>query len=93
MLYKLGANSGGLTLFVEEGILCCEYNLFMIVRTKIRAKEKLPTGKVRIEIETRYVVPRPGGPLKITIKPCRLRINSTPGRSCSIGRCITARRC
>ena len=67
-LYKLGANSGGLTCFVEDGILCYEYNLFIIQRTKIRAKEKLPTGKVKIEIETRYVVPRPGGPLKVTMK-------------------------
>ena len=67
-LYKLGANSGGLTCFVEDGVLCYEYNLFIIQRTKIRAKEKLPTGKVKIEIETRYVAPRPGGPLKITMK-------------------------
>ena len=68
VLYKLGANSGGLTCFVEDGILCYEYNLFIIQRTKIRAKEKLPTGKVKIEIETSYVVPRPGGPLKVTMK-------------------------
>jgi hypothetical protein len=64
VLYKLGANSGGLTCFVEDGLLCCEYNLFIIQRTKIRAKEKLPTGKLEIEIETRYLAPRPGGPLK-----------------------------
>ena len=57
VLYKLGANSGGLTCFVENGILCYEYNLFIIQRTKIRAKEKLPIGKVKIEIETNYVVP------------------------------------
>jgi len=68
VLYKLGANSGGLTCFVEDGILCYEYNLFIIQRTKIRAKEKLPTGKVKIEIETSYVTPRPGGPLKVTMK-------------------------
>jgi arylsulfatase A-like enzyme len=68
VLYKLGANSGGLTLFVEDGILCYEYNLFIIQRTKIRATEKLPTGRVKIEIETSYVVPRPGGPLKVAMK-------------------------
>jgi hypothetical protein len=68
VLYKLGANSGGLTCFVEDGILCYEYNLFIIQRTKIRAKEKLPTGRVRMEVETSYVVPRPGGPLKVTMK-------------------------
>jgi arylsulfatase len=68
VLYKLGANSGGLTCFVEDGILCYEYNLFIIQRTKIRATEKLPPGNVTIEIETSYVVPRPGGPLKVTMK-------------------------
>jgi arylsulfatase len=68
VLYKLGANAAGLTCFVEDGILCYEYNLFIIQRTKIRAQEKLPTGKVKIQIETIYVVPRPGGQLKVTMK-------------------------
>ena len=68
VLYKLGANSGGLTCFVEDGILCYEYNLFIIQRTKIRATQQLPVGKVKIEIETACVVARPGGPLKVTMK-------------------------
>jgi hypothetical protein len=68
VLYKLGANSGGLTCFVQDGILCYEYNLFIVQRTKIRAAERLPTGKVKIEIESRYAEPRPGGPLNVTIK-------------------------
>ncbi len=68
VLYKLGGNSGGLTCFVEDGILCYEYNLFIIQRTKIRAKQKLPIGKVKIEVETIYAVPRPAGPLNITMK-------------------------
>ena len=68
VLYKLGANSAGLTCFVEDGFLCFEYNLFIIQRTKIRATEKLPIGKVQIEIETTSVVPQPGGPLKVAMK-------------------------
>ncbi len=68
VLYKLGAHSGGLTLFVEDGILCYEYNLFILVRTKIRATEKLPTGKVKIEVETAYVEQKAAGPLKVTLK-------------------------
>ncbi len=35
-------------------------------RTKIRAKQKLPVGKVKIEVETVYAEPKPGGPLKVT---------------------------
>jgi hypothetical protein len=53
---------------VQDGILCYEYNLFIIQGAKIRATEKLPIGKVKIEIGTIYVVPRPGGPLKVTMK-------------------------
>ena len=41
VLYKLGGFAGGLTCFVENGILCYEYNLFEIQRTKIRAQEAL----------------------------------------------------
>ena len=68
VLYKLGANSAGLTLFVEDGILCYEYNLFLIMRTKIRATQKLPVGKAKIEVETVYVEPKPAGPLKVTLR-------------------------
>jgi arylsulfatase A-like enzyme len=67
VLYKLGGSSGGLTLFIEDGVLCYEYNLFLIMRTKIRATEKLPVGRVRIEVETVYLDPEPGGPLIITL--------------------------
>jgi hypothetical protein len=68
VLYKLGANSGGLTCYVEDSVLCYEYNLFIIQRTKIRSQQKLPVGKVRIEVATTYAVPKPGGPLNITMK-------------------------
>jgi arylsulfatase len=68
VFYKLGANSGGLTLFVVDGILCYEYNLFIIQRTQIRASKKLPPGKTRIEVETKYKVARPAGPIVVTVK-------------------------
>ena len=68
VLYKLGSVAGGLTCFVEDGILCYEYNLFIIQRTKIRAKEKLPAGKVTIEVETAYAELKPAGPLDVTLK-------------------------
>ena len=68
VLYALGAFSGGLSCYVKDGTLCYEYNLFEIERTNIRAKEKLPAGKVKIEVETAYAVPKPGGPLNVTMK-------------------------
>jgi arylsulfatase A-like enzyme len=68
VLYALGAFSGGLSCYVKDGRLCYEYNLFEIQRTKIRAKEKLPAGKVKIEVETAYAILKPGGPLNVTMK-------------------------
>lgn len=68
VLYKLGSGSGGLTCFVEGGILCYEYNLFLIQRTKIRSKAALAPGRRKIQVETAYKIARPAGPLEITLK-------------------------
>jgi arylsulfatase A-like enzyme len=68
VLYALGAFSGGLTTYVRDGILCYEYNLFEIQRTRIVSKQRLPTGKVRIEVETGYADPKPAGPLNVSLK-------------------------
>jgi arylsulfatase len=68
VLYALGGFSGGLSLYVQDGTLSYEYNLFEMQRTHIRAKEKLATGKAKIEVETSYVEFKPAGPLKIVIK-------------------------
>jgi arylsulfatase A-like enzyme len=68
VIYALGGFSGGLTLYVKDGLLSYEYNLFEISRTLIKAKEKLPTGKVKIEVETSYVERKPAGPLKVVLK-------------------------
>lgn len=58
VLYALGAFSGGIALWVDKGRLNYEYNLFEIERTRIQSKDALPTGKAKIEIETRVAAPR-----------------------------------
>ncbi|MCP4306579.1 MAG: arylsulfatase, partial [bacterium] len=68
VLYKLGAHAAGLTLFVEDGILCYEHNLFIVQRTKIRATAALPTGRVKIQVETSYLEQRAAGPLRVVLK-------------------------
>ena len=40
VLYKLGGFPGGVTCFVEDGVLCYEYNLFQVQRTKIRSQAR-----------------------------------------------------
>jgi arylsulfatase len=68
VLYALGANSGGLTCYVDGGTLCYEYNLFIVMRTKLRSTSPLPVGKATIEVVTTYADPRPAGPLDITLR-------------------------
>ncbi len=67
VLYALGSNSGGLTAYMDDGYLAFEYNLFIVQRTKIRSEARVPAGRRTIEIRTRYLEPRPGGPLEITL--------------------------
>ncbi|MDA8239341.1 MAG: arylsulfatase [Nitrospiraceae bacterium] len=68
VLYALGGFSAGLTTYVKDSALCYEYNLFEIMRTSICSKEDLPRGKVKIEVDTTYVEPKPAGPLKVVLK-------------------------
>ena len=67
VLYALAGFSGGVTCYVKESILCYEFNLFEIQRTKIRAKDKLPTGKVRVEVESKLTA-KIGGPMDVKLK-------------------------
>lgn len=68
VLYALGAFSGGLSLYVKDGVLSYEYNQFMVKRTQIKAKDKLAAGKATIEVVSKLVEPRRGSPMDITIK-------------------------
>ncbi|HEY9263479.1 MAG TPA: arylsulfatase, partial [Mycobacterium sp.] len=72
VLYKLGGAGGGLTCFLLDGVLTYEYNLFLVQRTVITSTAPLAAGDATIEVETSYVEPRPGGPLKVV-----LRVNGT----------------
>ncbi|KUI02720.1 arylsulfatase [Mycolicibacterium acapulense] len=67
VLYALGAAAGGLTCYLEDGYLCYEYNLFILQRTKIRSRAKMPPGHTTISVQTRYAEQRPAGPLDITL--------------------------
>jgi arylsulfatase len=67
VLYALGGAGGGLTCYMDDGYLCYEYNLFIVMRTKVRSERPLPAGRMSLEIQTVYAEPRPGGPLDISI--------------------------
>jgi arylsulfatase A-like enzyme len=67
VLYALAGFSGGVTCYVKDGVLNYEFNLFEIARTKIKAKNKLPTGKVKLEVESKLVAGI-GGPMNVILK-------------------------
>jgi arylsulfatase A-like enzyme len=66
VLYALAGFSGGLTCYVKDGILCYEYNIFEIDRIKIKSKDKLPVGKVKLEVISK-LTSKIGGPMDITL--------------------------
>ncbi len=57
VLYAQGAFSGGVALWVDNGKLNYEYNLFEIERTRIVSQSPLPVGNVKIEVETQISAP------------------------------------
>ena len=67
VLYALAGFSGGLTCYVKDGFLCYEFNLFEVQRTKLRSKNKLPTGKVKVEVESKLAA-KIGGPMDVTLR-------------------------
>jgi len=68
VVYALGGFSAGLSLFIKNGVLIYEYNLFELSRTQIKASGKLPKGDAKIEVITKYTEKRAAGPLNIVIK-------------------------
>lgn len=68
VLYALGAAAGGLTCYLDDGYLCYEYNLFILMRTKIRSETKLSAGPATITVDTKYAEQRPAGPLDVTLR-------------------------
>ena len=67
VLYALAGFSGGITCYVKDGFLCYEFNLFEIQRTKLKSNDKLPTGEVKIEVESKLAA-KIGGPMDVTLK-------------------------
>ena len=67
VLYALAGFSGGITCYVKDGFLCYEFNLFEVQRTKLKSKDKLPTGKLKIEVESKLAA-KIGGPMDVSLK-------------------------
>ena len=67
VLYALAGFSGGVTCYVKDGFLKYEFNLFEVQRTKIQSREKLPTGRVKVEVESKLTA-KIGGPMDVILR-------------------------
>ncbi len=66
VIYAMGGDGGGVTLFMEDGRLVHEYNMLIIERYTVEGKEKLLPGKHQVEVIT--TIAKPGAPADIAIK-------------------------
>ncbi len=96
VLYAIGAYSGGMSVWIEDGILTYEYNKFQIERTRISSVAPLTNGPVKLEIESRRGEGHTA-PMDITIRangteiasghiPETASIGFTPNDSFDVGR-------
>jgi hypothetical protein len=53
---------------MDNGILKAEYNAMTLNRYKMASKSAIPTGKVKIEVETKYDTEERLGPATVTLK-------------------------
>jgi arylsulfatase len=68
VIFALGGISAGFTVYMDKGFLKAEYNAMTLNRYKISSKSAIPTGKVKIEVETKYDAKERMAPATITLK-------------------------
>ena len=68
VLFAVGGISAGFTVYMDKGFLKAEYNAMTLNRYKIASESAIPTGKVKIEVETKYDTKERLGPATVTLK-------------------------
>jgi hypothetical protein len=68
VLYALGGFSGGVSLFLDEGILVYEYNMLILDRFQARSSMPLKAGRHVVKVQTRFESTRPMAPASVTLQ-------------------------
>jgi len=68
VFFAVGSISAGFTVYMDKGFLKAEYNAMTLNRYKFSSEMAIPTGKVIIEVETKYDNKERMGPATITLK-------------------------
>ena len=68
VLFAVGGISSGFTVYIDKGLLKAEYNAMTMNRFKIASASPIPTGKVKIEVETKYDSSERMAPATVTLR-------------------------
>lgn len=68
VLFAIGGISGGISLYVDKGVLTYEYNSFGLTRTHISAPWTLGPGHATVEAQLDMQSSRRGGPAKVILR-------------------------
>ena len=68
VFFAVGGISAGFTVYMDKGFLKAEYNAMTMNRYKIASKSAIPTGKVKIEVATKYDTKERLAPATVTLK-------------------------
>jgi len=68
VLFAVGSIGSGFTVYIDKGILHAEYNAQTLNRYKIASKTPIATGKVKIEVDTKYDGKERMAPATLTMK-------------------------
>jgi len=68
VFFAVGGISAGFTVYMDKGFLKAEYNAMTLNRFKIASKSAIPTGKVKIEVVTKYDTKERLAPATVTLK-------------------------
>jgi arylsulfatase len=67
VIFALGGDAAGFSLFMWEGKIRFHYNFFAIRRYDFASKDKLSAGKHTIEVAFTPESPKPGSPAKVAL--------------------------
>jgi arylsulfatase len=68
VLFCVGGLAGGFTVYMDEDVLCAEYNTLGGYRYKARAQGPIAAGAVQIEVELLYEARIPQAPADIVLR-------------------------
>lgn len=67
VIYSLGGFSGGLTLFMDKGVLVYEYNMLIMERYQARSATPIAPGAHVITVDTAFESAKPMAPATVTL--------------------------